>query len=110
MIDAAPDNYIVTIKAPNRRNQQNALMWAMLSDVADAKPGGRECTPETWKCLFLHALGHSARFLQGLDGELFPIGFRTSELSVKEMSALIDFIDAWGTQNGVIWKDARQWQ
>jgi hypothetical protein len=101
----APDGYIVTIREPTRNADQNAKLWAMLTDVADAKPGGRAHTPETWKALFMHALGHQARFLQGLDGEVFPVGFKSSGLSVREMSALIDFIGAWGTEQGVMWRE-----
>ena len=109
MVTAAPNGYIVTIRAPTRNLEQNAKLWAMLADVADAQPDGRVHTPEMWKTLFMHALGYQARFLQGLDGEVFPVGFRSSELSVKEMSALIEFIYAWATPRGVIWKESRQW-
>ena len=35
--------------------------------------------------------------------EPFPSGFRSSRLSVSQMRELIDFIDAWGSQNGVKW-------
>jgi hypothetical protein len=109
MIDAAPTGHVVTIRAPHRSLDQNAKLWAMLTDVAMAEPDGRRHSPETWKALFMHALGHQARFLQGLDGEVFPIGFRSSKLSVREMADLISFIDAWGTQNGVKWREVRQW-
>jgi hypothetical protein len=109
MIDAAPTGHVVTIRAPHRSLDQNAKLWAMLTDVAMAEPDGRRHSPETWKALFMHALGHQARFLQGLDGEVFPIGFRSSKLSVREMADLISFIDAWGTQKGVKWREVRQW-
>jgi hypothetical protein len=105
MIRKAPDGYIVTIREPTRNLDQNAKLWSMLADVADAKPDGRVHTPETWKALFLHAMGHQARFLQGLDGEVFPVGFKSSTLTVREMSALIDFIGAWGSERGVRWRE-----
>jgi hypothetical protein len=110
LIDAAPEGWIATVKEPTRSTEQNARMWAMLSDIANAKPEGRQHTPETWKCLFMHALGHQARFLMGLDGEVFPVGFRSSDLSVKEMAALISFIDAWGSERGVIWKETQRYE
>ncbi len=110
LIDAAPEGWIVTVAPPKRNLDQNAKLWSMLSDIANAKPDGRQHTPETWKNLFLHALGHQARFLMGLEGEVFPVGFRSSELSVKAMAALISFIDAWGTERGVIWKDTKRYE
>ncbi len=103
MIDGSPDGYVVTVRAQTRTSAQNDRLWAMLTDVARSRPEGREHTPETWKLLFMQALGHAAHFEQGLDGRPFPVGFRSSRLTVAEMTALIDFIDAWGTQHGVRW-------
>lgn len=109
LIDEAPDGFVVTLREGSRNLDQNAKMWAMLSDIASAEPEGRQHTPEAWKMLFMHALGHEARFLQGLNGEIFPTGFRSSKLTVKQMAELISFMDAWGTERGVQWREARQW-
>ena len=110
LVDDAPEGWVVTVQEPKRSTDQNALLWAMLADVANAKPDGRQHTPDAWKALFMHALGHQARFLQGLDGEVFPVGFRSSTLNVKEMGALIDFIDQWGTERGVQWRNLRAYE
>lgn len=110
LVDEAPANWIVSVREPTRSTDQNAKMWAMLSDIANAKPEGRQHTPETWKALFMHAMGHQARFLMGLDGEVFPVGFRSSDLSVREMAALITFMQAWGDERGIIWKDTRRYE
>jgi hypothetical protein len=37
----APDGTVVQFKEPTRTSDQNAKMWAMLSDVSRAKPEGR---------------------------------------------------------------------
>ncbi len=110
LVDAAPEGWIVMVQSPKRNLDQNSRLWAMLSDIANAKPDGRQHTPETWKALFMHALGHQARFLMGLDGEVFPVGFRSSELSVKEIAALISVSDAWGTERGVMWRDTKRYE
>ena len=110
LVDEAPANWIVSVREPTRSTDQNAKMWAMLSDIASAKPEGRQHTPETWKALFMHAMGHQARFLMGLDGEVFPVGFRSSDLSVREMAALITFMQAWGDERGITWKDTRRYE
>lgn len=100
-VDAAPAGYVMTLREPTRTGDQNARLWAMLTDVADAKPDGRKYTPEVWKALFMHSLGFEQRFLIGLNGEPFPAGFRSSHLSVAQMRDLMDFIEAWCAENGV---------
>ena len=80
----------------------------MLTDVSRAKPEGRKATVEVWKCLFMQALGHESRFEMGLDGRPFPIGFQSSRLSKREMADLISFIDAWGSERGVVWSEPQE--
>jgi len=105
LIDRAPHGAVVNIREATRTTDQNAKLWAMLSDVSRAKPEGRRHTPDTWKCLFMSACGHAVQFEQGLDGTPFPIGFRSSRLSKSQMSDLIEFIYAYGAQHGVVWSD-----
>jgi hypothetical protein len=47
--------------------------------------------------------GWECQFVEGLDGRPFPKGFRSSHLTKKQMSDLIEFILAWGSENGVKW-------
>jgi len=106
MIDRAPAGAVVTIREATRSTDQNAKMWAMLSDVSRAKPEGRHWTPETWKCAFMHSLGHQVKFCEGLDGSgPFPLGFRSSRLTVKQMIDLIEVIQEYGDRHGVAWSD-----
>ena len=107
LVHAAPDYAVVTIKAGDRTTLQNAKMWAMLTDVSRAKPEGRSWTPETWKCAFMHALGHQVQFAEGLDGSgPFPLGFRSSKLTRPQMADLITVIQEYGDRHGVQWSDA----
>lgn len=106
MIRAAPHGAVVNIAPPKRSVDQNSKLWAMLSDVSRSKPQGRVHTPDMWKSLFMQACGHEIQFLQGLDGNPFPHGFRSSRLTKEQMAELISFIDAWGTEQGVQWSDA----
>ncbi len=105
LIDRAPANAVVNVRPEKRSMDQNAKLWAMISDVSRSKPQGRTHTPETWKALFMNACGHAVRFEQGLDGEPFPVGFRSSRLNKAQMSDLIEFISCWGSENGVKWSD-----
>jgi NinB protein len=97
----APAGSIVKVAAPSRTLDQNALFHAILSEVSAAKPGGRRLTPDMWKAMFMHACGYEGQFLNGLDGNPFPIGFRSSKLSKAQMRELIDWISAWCAENGV---------
>jgi len=111
LIDAAPVDAVVTVKEATRNLDQNARMWAMLSDVSRAKPEGRMWPPETWKAAFMHSLGHQCRFAEGLDGSgPFPIGFRTSRLTVRQMADLITVIAEYGDRHGVQWSEPNPYE
>ena len=105
LIDAAPDGWIVTVKEPTRNLDQNARLWAMLTDVARAEPLGRKHTPEEWKCIFMQACGWEVAFLPGLSGGFFPTGFRSSRMTIRQMAELITFVMSWGDEQGVAWTE-----
>jgi hypothetical protein len=103
---SAPHGSIVNVREATRSNEQNARMWAMLSDVSRAKPEGRELTPDVWKSLFLHSLDHAQRFEMALDGKgMVPVGFRSSRLTKQQMSDLMEVIAEYGARHGVEWSE-----
>lgn len=109
LVEQAPSGAILNIRAATRTNEQNAKLWALLSDVSRAKPEGRELAPEIWKSLFMAALGHAVRFEMGLDGSgVVPVGFRSSRLSKEQMSDLIETIYEYGARHGVQWSDEQK--
>ena len=105
MIRRAPADAVIKISAPKRTLDQNAKLWAMISDVSRAKPEGRMHTPEVWKCLFMSACGHAVQFEMGLDNKPFPIGFSSSRLTKAEMADLITVIYEYGDRHGVRWSE-----
>ena len=105
LIYHAPPGYVVTVAEPKRTGLQNDRLWALLSDVSVSKPQGIRHTPEEWKSIFMAACGWDVIFLDGLDGRPFPAGFRSSKMSKSQMSTLQDFIEAWGSENGVRWSN-----
>lgn len=105
LIDRAPPNAVVTIKEAARSDDQNAKMWAMLSDISRAKPEGRRMTADKWKAVFMQACGHAVQFEMGLDGAPFPVGYSSSRLSKSQMSDLIEFIYEYGARHGVKWSE-----
>ena len=103
----APEKSRVVISEARRSTEQSDKMWAMLGDVAKAEPEGRQWTKETWRDAFMHALGHQVQFAMALDNSgPFPIGFRSSKLSVAQMSDLITIIYEYGDRHGVKWAEA----
>lgn len=105
LIAAAPAGAVVNVREATRTLDQNAKLWAMLSDVSRAKPQGRRHTPEVWKCLFMHACGHAVQFEVGLGGSPFPVGFRSSRLTKRQMGDMIEFIYDWCSDKGVLWSE-----
>ncbi len=108
LIDMAPEGYVATIAAPKRSLDQSAKMWAMLTDISVAMPGGRRMIPEDWKVVMMAACGWEVQFLEGLDGRPFPSGFRSSQMTKAQMADLITFMQAWGDENNVKWTDQEQ--
>jgi hypothetical protein len=106
LIDAAPDGHVCKVSPPKRTSDQNDKMWAMLSDVARAKPQGRNLPPEVWKCLFMSEAGFEARWEPSLDGQgVVHVGFKSSRLNKAQFSELIEAISAFGAEHGVQWSD-----
>lgn len=106
LIDLAPDGAIVNIRPATRTNEQNALLWSLLSEVSRAKPDGRTYTPDVWKCLFMQACNHAVQFEVGLDGKPFPLGFRSSRLTKEQMTNLIEFILQYCAEKGIHTREA----
>lgn len=92
----------VEFKGPTRSSDQNALMWALLTEIADQLPWhGRKLKPEDWKDLFTASLRRELRMVPNLNGDGFVLlGMRTSDMSRQEMGELIDMILAFGAEHG----------
>ena len=100
-IDAAPDGYVMTLAEPTRNVDQNARMWAMLGEVSKQVVWyGKKLTPEAWKCIFSASL-KKQDVVPGLHGDFVVIGQSTSRMSKREMSEMIDLMEAFGAEQGV---------
>lgn len=105
MVECAPAGSVMTVKKPSRSLDQNAKLWAMLTEISAAKPEGRELTPDVWKAIFMHALDHAQRFEMALDGKgMVPVGFRSSKLTKEQMGDLLEVITEYGARHGVQFK------
>jgi hypothetical protein len=103
-IDRAPEGYAVDIKEARRSDDQNRLLWKLLNQIARERPthNGVKMDAELWKCVFMNALGVEMRMLPNLDGDgFFPLGHRSSQLTVSEFSALLEVMFAWCAREGL---------
>jgi hypothetical protein len=108
LVEAAPDGAILNIRPATRSNEQNAKMWAMLSDISRAKPEGRDLTTDKWKSLFMDAIGIPADWEPGINGGVVNVGYRSSRLSKEQMSEMIEQMYAYGAEHNVEWTEPQQ--
>lgn len=101
----APDGYIVEIKPPTRSLEQNARLWAMLTDVSRQVDWyGRKLSQEEWKIVFTASM-KKQDVVPGLDGGFVAMGQSTSKMTKGELGDLMELISAFGAQQGVIFHD-----
>ncbi|AWI90241.1 hypothetical protein C0214_19460 [Methylobacterium sp. DM1] len=105
-IMAAPLGMSVEFKPSTRSLEQNAKLWALLTDVSrQVEWYGERLTAEDWKDVFSASL-RKAKVVPGLDaGSFVVLGLRTSKLTKGEFSDLIELIHAFGAERGVVWSD-----
>ena len=106
-------NLAVRIVKKNRTLEQNSKMWAMLAEVSiQVTWHGRKLTPENWKDIFTASL-KKMDVVPNLDGDGFVVlGQSTSKMTVGQLADLITLIEAFGAENGVVFKDqiAQEWR
>ena len=101
----APEGYVMEVKPNKRSEEQSRYMWALLTDIANQKEWcGLKMEAEDWKNLFTAAL-KGQRTTQGLAGGIVVLATATSKMTKEEMSELIEYIIAWGIENGVNFSD-----
>lgn len=103
---AAPENFRVEIRERTRSLDQNALMWELLSALSDRVQwpvnGKLEIlSPDEWKDILSASLTQENRIAQGARGGFVMIGKRTSKMTIKQMTELIEFIYAFAAEQGV---------
>lgn len=97
-VENAPEGYAVVVKPPTRNLEQNALLWALLTDVSEEVIWhGRKLSPEAWKHVFSSSLKRQD-VVPGLDGGFVVLGLSTSQMSKAEFSDLIELIHAFRAQ------------
>lgn len=106
LIDEAPTDYVMKLAKKTRSDDQNKKLWPMIEDIRQQVPGMESFTRDQVKLRFLDALGSEMTFLPKLEGEgMFPVGQRSSTLTVAQFSGLIELLYKYGAEKGVSWTD-----
>ena len=99
----------VSFTTPDKRTlEQNALMWALLTEIAEQVPWhGQSLAPDDWKQLFLANMDRGVRMVPALDGRGFVnLNTSSSGLRVREFARLLDDIHKFVADRGVVVRSA----
>jgi hypothetical protein len=94
-----------------RTTEKNARLHATLSEIAAQKQwAGQWRDIETWKRLLVaawtRARGEHATILPAIDGQGVDVLYRrTSRLTQEEIRDLIDYVESWAIDQGVVLKN-----
>lgn len=97
----AGQQLVIEVKEKTRSTEQNARMWALLTEVSRQVDWyGQKLTAEEWKDVFSASL-KKQKAVPGLDGGFVILGQRTSKMSIREMADLMTLIEVFGADKGV---------
>lgn len=84
-----------------RNNQQNALAWALWTEIANQVEWyGQRLTAEHWKELLSNEWKNQD-IVPGISGGFCAIGVSTSKMTKREFSEVIELSYAFGVSKGV---------
>ena len=105
------------IKPQTRNLRQNAALHAAIADIAQQvdwpRGSGQMHDGEVWKRLLVaswcRVRGESVTVLPALDGHgVDMVPRRTSKLTKHECSELLEYVHAWGVDQGVEFMEVEQ--
>ena len=84
-------------------------MWALIDDIMKHPSNERPHWDENaWKAGLMQLFGFELKWDRGLgDCGPLPLGYRTSKMTVRQMSDFIEFIYKYGAEHGVTFNDQR---
>ena len=113
-VQAAPDGYMVQISEPTKKREQEEKYHAMIGDIAkQCEFMGGKLDADDWKRLLVDMfakvmrdlgtpLHHDGRVIPSLDYErVVQLGIQTRDFWVREAADFIEYLYAFGAENGV---------
>lgn len=106
----APEGHRVEIKPRTRSLAQNDMLWSILTDISRqvvfvVNGQSVKVQPEEVKDILTAALKRETRMAMGIDGGMVILGQRTSKMTVRQMTELIELAHAFGDDKGVRWSE-----
>ena len=99
---------VISARGETRSLAQNNIMWSCLTDLSkQVKWFGKNLTPEGWKDFITGHL-HGQELVPNMDGTGFISinrGRSTSDMTIAEMTAVIELCHAFGAEQGVKWSE-----
>ncbi len=121
----APEGYVCTIEQPKKSRVQEEKYHAMIGDIAaSCKFRGKSISREDWKRLLIAAFVYVKReeaqekgepnpfpedwrIVPGLVGDgVVQLGVPSRMFSKRIASEFIEYLYAWGTENGAVWSES----
>jgi hypothetical protein len=117
-VQQAPDGHVVRVSPPTKKRAQEEKYHAMIDDIASqCDLMGRRWDEDDAKRLLIDAfaqvmreagtpLHHDGRVVPSLDGKrVVQLGIQSSKFYVAEAAQFIEYLYAWGAENGVEWSE-----
>jgi hypothetical protein len=114
----APDGYIAIIQPATKKRVQEEKYHAMIGDIAEQTTyAGKRWDKDDMKRILVDEfademrnagtpLHHDGRLIPSENGRrVIQLGIQTADFWVKEASAFIEFLYAWGTDRDVKWSE-----
>lgn len=99
----AGNKLVLTIEQEKRSQEQNALMWSVLTDLSKQVLWHNEkLSKDEYKDLLTAGL-KKQRAIPGIDGGFVVLGTSTSKMTKQDMSDLITLAHAFGDEREVKW-------
>jgi hypothetical protein len=101
---------VITLGRQKRNLNQNACLWAHLSDIASQCQlciNGQmvKASPDDWKQVFSAALHQETRMAAGVNGGVVMLGRSTSKMDKAEFGDLLTLVVEYGDSANVKWLD-----
>jgi hypothetical protein len=100
------------IKAESKSRDQEEKYHAMIGEIAkQAQHLGAKWSIEDWKRLLVDLYAketglHGGKIIPSLDGMgIVQLGLQTRNFTKEQAMDFITFLEAWGANNGIIFKD-----
>lgn len=114
----APDGWMAVFSEPTKKRIQEEKYHAQIGDIAaQSEYAGRRWDEDDMKRILIDEfademrnsgtpLHHDGRLIPSENGRrVIQLGIQSRDFYVKEAAAFIEFLNAWGADRGVIFKE-----